>query len=94
MTPAAFRQELANAYDGRDREKMERALRVFTDPDLKTMTRERLEERRNVLHVQLAAVNDQLQRHDRLRNAQKRADYEAEEAREQLASRPSLDASE
>lgn len=66
----------------RDRPKFEHAVRVFTDPDLKLLTREQLEERRNLLHVQLAAVNEHLQRHDRARAARIRADYEREDALE------------
>jgi hypothetical protein len=82
VTPAAFRQECANAWDFRDRPKFELAVRIFTDPDLKAMTREQLEDRRNLLHVQLAAVNDQLQRHVHLRAGQIRADFDRGRAAE------------
>lgn len=53
------------------------------------MTREQLEDRRNELHVELAAVNDQLQQHVRLRAGQIRADHE----RGQAAEGGSLDSS-
>jgi hypothetical protein len=68
VTPAAFRQHAAAAWDQKDRSRFELALRAFTDPNLPTLSREQLEDRRNLLHVQLAAVNEHLQRHQRLRH--------------------------
>lgn len=67
MNPAEFRQEAFNAFDARDRTKLELAIRALTDPDWPKMPRERLELHRNFLHTQLAAVNEHLGRHVRLR---------------------------
>lgn len=68
LTPRQLATEVENAYHARDEETHRNMLARLTaaagaEPlpvDLAHLTREQLEQRRNGLHVQLAAVNDHL----------------------------------
>lgn len=66
MTPRQLAQDAENAYYGHDRDMFLRSLgrltAMATPPDLAHLTREQLEQRRDALHTQLAAVNEQLRK--------------------------------
>lgn len=80
MTPHQLATEVQNAFDSRDRDQHTRflaRLAASTNPaqaNLAALTREQLQERRNALHVQLAAVNDQLKRMDAAGQQRQQAD--------------------
>lgn len=84
MTPAQFRAEVANAFDGRSRNALESALRRFTDPAMHGWTIEQLQQRINFLHVQLAATNDHMQRARHKQTRERVAAIQAEIDREEL----------
>lgn len=64
MTPIQLAREVEICYDFRDRAGMTIALAKLvskTDaPDLRILTREQLEERRNAMHTLLADINGRL----------------------------------
>lgn len=66
MTPRQLAQEVESAYYAHDHDHLLRSLgkltAMATPPDLGRLTREQLEERRDNLYTQLAAVNDQLRK--------------------------------
>lgn len=66
MTPRQLVQDAENAYYAHDRDMFLRSVgrlaAMATSPDLSHLTREQLEERRDNLYTQLAAVNDQLRK--------------------------------
>jgi hypothetical protein len=72
MTPRQLATEVENAFDARDRATLIRFLAKLTaaaaPPAPAALTREQLHQRRDDLHVQLACVNAELQRHERLRS--------------------------
>lgn len=82
MTPRQLGVEIVNAHDYRAgetvRERVEQLVRrcetaeltlaAVTGRNLASMDRHQLEARRNEIHVQLAAVNDQLHRINATRN--------------------------
>lgn len=92
LTPRQLATEVENAYHWRSEDTHRTMLARLvaaagaepTPVDLERLTREQLEQRRNDLHVQLAAVNDRLQAHDRARTAAIRNQYEAEQAVDRL----------
>lgn len=76
LTPRQLVQEVTTAFHGRSEDThrtMLARLELAASGNapspklLDCLTREQLEERRNELHVQLAAVNDRLQAHVRAR---------------------------
>lgn len=95
MSPTGLGNEVVLGYDSRDRERVERALADLTLwPAVEaSMTDQQLESRRNDLHVQLARVNDELQRRGRTRTQRQNAERAAWLATEAAKTRP-LDCSD
>lgn len=74
MSPRQLGAEVEVAHQGRDHDTHRRMLArlvALAEPaplDVTALDAQQLESRRNLLHVQLAAVNEQLQRIGRTRN--------------------------
>jgi hypothetical protein len=65
VTPAEFRRCAYLAFDTRNREGLEVAIRALTDPDYAGLTINRLMEHRSALATQLAACDEYVERHRR-----------------------------